>query len=230
MAPPKPTSPPNPAFASASAAAPASDKKKVTPIQVAFLVERYLADNGFAAALAAFRSDAAHLFAKTNSKMATPKGLLPLADILHDYISLKETRLAVDSAMQGMSSLVSAYYGSASSTALVAAQAQPSSPPLVPPFFVCPTASYSPPHPYVSMPPPHTGTSFLLCSMHPTCSTLCILLCFCFAGMHSNLFDYFIHCTSIRFALSRRIFSRFQLLMPDCICRLELTLPFHLQA
>jgi hypothetical protein len=163
MAPPKPTSPPNPAFASASAAAPASDKKKVTPIQVAFLVERYLADNGFAAALAAFRSDAAHLFAKTNSKMATPKGLLPLADILHDYISLKETRLAVDSAMQGMSSLVSAYYSSASSTSLVAAQAQPSSPPLVPPFFVCPTASSSPPHPYVSMPPPHTGASFLLC-------------------------------------------------------------------
>ncbi|KAM0831025.1 hypothetical protein ACQ4PT_065804 [Festuca glaucescens] len=152
MPPPKPTSPPNPAPASASA----SDKKKVTPIQVAFLVERYLADNGFGAALAAFRSDAAHLFAKTNSKLATPKGLLPLADILHDYISLKESRLAVDSAMQSMSTLVSAYYSSAS-TSLVAAQAQPSSPPLVPPFFVGPTAPSSPPHPHVSMPPPPTG-------------------------------------------------------------------------
>uniref|UniRef100_A0ACD5UYA7 Uncharacterized protein n=1 Tax=Avena sativa TaxID=4498 RepID=A0ACD5UYA7_AVESA len=155
MAPPKPTSPPNPASASASASA-SDKKKKVTPTQVAFLVERYLADNGFAAALAAFRSDAAHLFAKTNSKLATPKGLLPLADILHDYISLKESRLAVDSAMQAMSALVSTYYSSAS-TALVAAQ--PSSPPLVPPFFVGPTASSSPPHLPMSMPPPPTGTA-----------------------------------------------------------------------
>ncbi|CAM0905145.1 unnamed protein product [Alopecurus aequalis] len=152
MAPSKPSSPPNPNPASTTP----DKKKKVSPLQVAFLVERYLADNGFAASLAAFRSDAAPLFAKSNSKLATPKGLLPLADILHDYISLKESRLAVDSAMQAMSTLVSTYYSSAS-TSLVAAQ--PSSPPLVPPFFVGTSASSSPPHPPVHMPPPPAATA-----------------------------------------------------------------------
>uniref|UniRef100_A0A0D9WUH7 LisH domain-containing protein n=1 Tax=Leersia perrieri TaxID=77586 RepID=A0A0D9WUH7_9ORYZ len=96
MAPPRNTSPS------------ASKKNKVTPTQVAFLVERYLADNGFSASLAAFRADAAHLF--TKSAPVPPKGLLPLADILHDYVLLKEGRLAVDSAMHAMHNLVSAYY------------------------------------------------------------------------------------------------------------------------
>lgn len=157
MAPPKPSSPPNPNPSpnSASDADKARGKMKVTPLQVAFLVERYLADNGFSASLAAFRSDAAHLFAKTSNNIVPPKGLLPLADILHDYISLKESRLAVDSAMQAMQTLVSTYYHSGSSAHLAA---PPSSPPLVPPFFVGPTTS-SPPHPpMVAIPPPPTGT------------------------------------------------------------------------
>ncbi|KAF8698947.1 hypothetical protein HU200_034773 [Digitaria exilis] len=141
MAPPKPTSPDTP-------------KKKVTPAQVAFLVDRYLADNGFHAALAAFRSDAAHLFSPHRAK-PPPKGLLPLADILHDYIALKEGRVAIDSAMQAMHSLVSTYYASSSSPPPMmmmmpplpppANSGQPSSPPLVPPLFVA--SSSSPPAP-----------------------------------------------------------------------------------
>ncbi|CAN6209074.1 unnamed protein product [Urochloa humidicola] len=147
MAPPKPTTPD---------AASNPTKKKVTAAQVAFLVDRYLADNGFHAALAAFRSDAAHLYSPHRAK-PPPKGLIPLADILHDYIALKEGRVAVDSAMHAMHSLVSTYYAASSSSPPppphmmmmmpplppAASTAQPSSPPLVPPLFVA--ASSSPP-------------------------------------------------------------------------------------
>ncbi|PUZ68134.1 hypothetical protein GQ55_2G000800 [Panicum hallii var. hallii] len=151
MAPPKPTTPD----------AATKPKKKVTAAQVAFLVDRYLVDNGFHAALAAFRSDAAHLFSPNRAK-PPPKGLLPLADILHDYIALKEGRVAIDSAMHAMHSLVSNYYASSSSSpppppitpAMMmmmpplppaANTSQPSSPPLVPPLFVA--SSSSPPQP-----------------------------------------------------------------------------------
>ncbi|XP_039793145.1 IQ motif and SEC7 domain-containing protein 2-like isoform X2 [Panicum virgatum] len=147
MAPPKPTTPD----------AATKPKKKVTAAQVAFLVDRYLADNGFHAALAAFRSDAAHLFSPHRAK-PPPKGLLPLADILHDYIALKEGRVAIDSAMHAMHSLVSNYYASSSSPppppitpAMMpplppaANTSQPSSPPLVPPLLVA--SSSSPPQP-----------------------------------------------------------------------------------
>jgi hypothetical protein len=68
MAPPKPTTPD------------AIAKKKVTPAQVAFLIERYLADSGFHAALAAFRSDAAHLFSPHRAKLP-PKGLPSLVGL-----------------------------------------------------------------------------------------------------------------------------------------------------
>ncbi|CAM0151647.1 unnamed protein product [Urochloa decumbens] len=145
MAPPKPTTPD---------AASNPKKKKVSAAQVAFLVDRYLADNGFHAALAAFRSDAAHLYSPHRAK-PPPKGLIPLADILHDYIALKEGRVAIDSAMHAMHSLVSTYYAASSSSPPppmmmmmpplppAANAAQPSSPPLVPPLFVA--ASSSPP-------------------------------------------------------------------------------------
>ncbi|XP_040382218.1 endochitinase A-like isoform X1 [Oryza brachyantha] len=103
MAPPRMNSSPPTSSSSSN-----SKSNKVTPAQVAFLVDRYLADNGFSASLAAFRSDAAHLF--TKAAPVPPKGLLPLADILHDYVHLKESRLAVDSAMHAMHNLVSSYY------------------------------------------------------------------------------------------------------------------------
>ncbi|TVU40170.1 hypothetical protein EJB05_13621, partial [Eragrostis curvula] len=151
----------------------AGGKKKVTPVQVAFLVERYLADNGFTAALAAFRSDAAHLFKPHHHKPA-PKGLLPLADILHDYIALKESRVAVDSAMGAMHSLVSTYYASHPAPPPVPpmmlplpAGAQPASPPLVPSLFVAPpTASASSPpalpHPQGTVGYAQTSTSVVV--------------------------------------------------------------------
>ncbi|KAL6880432.1 hypothetical protein ACP4OV_011997 [Aristida adscensionis] len=130
--------------------------KKVTPVQVAFLVERYLADNAFHAALAAFRADAAPLLAPHRHK-PPPRGLLPLADILHDYIALKEARLAVDSAMQAMHALVSTYHASAAACPpptpplpSAAGGSQPASPPLVPPLFVAAHSASSPPAP----PPP----------------------------------------------------------------------------
>ncbi|KAK3126172.1 hypothetical protein QOZ80_7AG0552600 [Eleusine coracana subsp. coracana] len=171
MAPPTP-----PASASTSGKKKEKDKassnakKKVTPVQVAFLVERYLADNGFHAALAAFRSDAAHLFKPHHHKPA-PKGLLPLADILHDYIALKESRVAIDSAMHAMHSLVSTYYTSNPPPAPPMrlpplAGAQPASPPLVPPLFVA--SSSSPPQGTASYASPavhhyaHTSTSVVV--------------------------------------------------------------------
>lgn len=145
--------PPKPAESS-------TNKKKVTPAEVAFLVDRYLAENGFNAALAAFRSEAAHIYSPTKYSKKTPKRLIPLADILHDYIALKEARVAIESAMQAMQSLVSTYYASGSSSAApphmninmnmmmpplppphAATGAQPSSPPL---FFYAPNSS-SPP-------------------------------------------------------------------------------------
>ncbi|RRT41696.1 hypothetical protein B296_00049203 [Ensete ventricosum] len=43
-------------------------KGKVTPVQIAFIVDRYLADNHFASTLAAFRSEASDLFSKTKAK------------------------------------------------------------------------------------------------------------------------------------------------------------------
>jgi hypothetical protein len=138
--------PPTPPASASAKTNKATTKKKVTPVQVAFLVERYHADNGFHAALAAFRSDAAHLFKPHHHKPA-PKGLLPLADILHDYIALKESRVAIDSAMHAMHSLVSTYYAShpppPQQPMLLQPPppgSQPASPPLVPPLFV---ASYS---------------------------------------------------------------------------------------
>ncbi|KAL6647611.1 hypothetical protein ACP70R_015048 [Stipagrostis hirtigluma subsp. patula] len=128
---------------------------KVTPAQVAFLVERYLADSGFHAALAAFRSDAAHLF-RPHAHKPPPRGLLPLADILHDYITLKEARVAVDSAMHAMHALVSTYYASHPPPSFPVlpplpsgsgAASQPSSPPLVPPLFVASSPPAPPPVP-----------------------------------------------------------------------------------
>lgn len=47
-------------------------KGKVTPVQIAFIVDRYLADNHFTATLAAFRSEASDLFAKTKAKEVPP--------------------------------------------------------------------------------------------------------------------------------------------------------------
>lgn len=46
-------------------------KGKVTPIQIAFIVERFLADNNYENTLAAFRSEASDLFSKAKGKEVT---------------------------------------------------------------------------------------------------------------------------------------------------------------
>ncbi|KAG6494135.1 hypothetical protein ZIOFF_049154 [Zingiber officinale] len=91
-------------------------KGKVTSIQIAFIVERYLADNHFDATLAAFRSEASDLFAKTKAK-EVPKGLLGLGEMLDEYISLKAQRVMLDHerrrvemALQGMQEVLRAYH------------------------------------------------------------------------------------------------------------------------
>ncbi|XP_020114154.1 uncharacterized protein LOC109728203 [Ananas comosus] len=113
-------------------------KGKVTPVQVAFIVDRYLADNNYAGALSAFRSEAADLFSKTKGK-EVPKGLLGLGEILDEYICLKEQRVLVDqekrrveTAMQGMQEVMRSYHSSINASL-------PSSPPLLPPQFVAST-------------------------------------------------------------------------------------------
>ncbi|KAL8517389.1 hypothetical protein ACS0TY_015574 [Phlomoides rotata] len=70
-------------------------KGKVTPVQIAFIVDRYLSDNSYNHTRSAFRSEASHLIAKSPVQEA-PKSLLTLAAILDEYITLKEQKVWVD--------------------------------------------------------------------------------------------------------------------------------------
>ncbi|KAK6120301.1 hypothetical protein DH2020_045992 [Rehmannia glutinosa] len=70
-------------------------KGKVTPVQIAFIVDRYLSDNGFTHTRTTFRSEASHLIAKSPVQEA-PKSLLSLGAILDEYITLKEQKVWVD--------------------------------------------------------------------------------------------------------------------------------------
>ncbi|THU56865.1 hypothetical protein C4D60_Mb11t21710 [Musa balbisiana] len=94
---------------------------RITPVQIAFIVDRYLADHHFTATLAAFRSETSDLFSKTKVKevpflahlslpylsscrgttelgwaVQVPKGLMGLDEMLDEYISLKEQRVVLD--------------------------------------------------------------------------------------------------------------------------------------
>ncbi|CAA6655075.1 unnamed protein product [Spirodela intermedia] len=73
-------------------------KGKVTPVQIAFIVNRYLAENNFSTTLAAFQSEAAELFAKTRAREA-PKGLLSLADILDEEAAGRGSAAGINGAM-----------------------------------------------------------------------------------------------------------------------------------
>ncbi|CAA6669437.1 unnamed protein product [Spirodela intermedia] len=91
-------------------------KGKVTPVQIAFIVDRYLADSGYTATLASFRSEAAGRFSKTRNR-EPPKGLLSLAEILDEYVKLKEQRIVVDqekhrveALLRGINDAVQAYH------------------------------------------------------------------------------------------------------------------------
>ncbi|KAG0502966.1 hypothetical protein HPP92_003038 [Vanilla planifolia] len=89
---------------------------KVTPMQIAFIVDRYLTQNNYSVTLASFRSEASDLLSRTQGK-EVPKGLMGLADILDDYIRLKEQRLAMDhekqrleAAMKGIQEVIRVYH------------------------------------------------------------------------------------------------------------------------
>ncbi|XP_030449882.1 uncharacterized protein LOC115672252 isoform X2 [Syzygium oleosum] len=101
-------------------------KGKVTPVQIAFIVDRYLHDSGYKQSRSAFRAEASSLLAKSPLHEA-PKGLLTLDAMLNEYISLKEQKVAVDqervqleqerwriqALLQGMQDAMSTYNASA---------------------------------------------------------------------------------------------------------------------
>ncbi|GAB2272352.1 hypothetical protein Dimus_007176 [Dionaea muscipula] len=68
---------------------------KVTPVQVAFIVDRYLADNNFSQSRSLFRTEASSLLANSSAHEA-PKGLLTLGAMLDEYIHLKEQKVILD--------------------------------------------------------------------------------------------------------------------------------------
>ncbi|KAF6160992.1 hypothetical protein GIB67_007633 [Kingdonia uniflora] len=99
---------------------------KVTPVQVAFIVDRYLSDNNFTRTRSIFRTEASSLISKTQIQEA-PKSLLSLGAILDEYISLKEQKvmldqekLRVDTLLKGMQDVMTTYNSTANcSPALV---------------------------------------------------------------------------------------------------------------
>ncbi|KAJ4704537.1 DNA double-strand break repair rad50 ATPase, putative isoform 1 [Melia azedarach] len=70
-------------------------KGKVTPIQVAFIVDRYLSDNNFSETRSVFRTEASSLISKSPVQEA-PKSLLSLVAMLNEYICLKEQKVMLD--------------------------------------------------------------------------------------------------------------------------------------
>ncbi|CAA2993892.1 Hypothetical predicted protein [Olea europaea subsp. europaea] len=70
-------------------------KGKVTPVQIAFIVDRYLSDNNYPHTRSAFRSEASNLISKSPVREA-PKSLLSLGAILDEYIRLKEKKVMLD--------------------------------------------------------------------------------------------------------------------------------------
>ncbi|KAG7643495.1 hypothetical protein ISN44_As02g032990 [Arabidopsis suecica] len=68
---------------------------EVTPIQVAFLVDRYLCDNRFSKTRSLFRSEASSLISNSPVR-EVPNSLLPLNEILNEYIRLKKEKIVMD--------------------------------------------------------------------------------------------------------------------------------------
>lgn len=121
-------------------------KGKVTAVQVAFMVEQYLAENKYTNALAAFRSDAGDLFAKMKAKTKKEKEkeqkLLGLREILDEYISLKEQklllqrdRMRLDNAMLAFHHLFRTYYSDTTSSSAASDPSSSSPPHLILPLF-----------------------------------------------------------------------------------------------
>ncbi|PIA54497.1 hypothetical protein AQUCO_00900801v1 [Aquilegia coerulea] len=106
-------------------------KGKVTPVQVAYMVDRYLSDNNFTETRSIFRTEASSLMSKANVEEA-PKSLLSLDSILDEYIRLKEQKVMMEQEkfqvvqektrvgmlFQDMQSLVQAYNDSSRNISL----------------------------------------------------------------------------------------------------------------
>ncbi|CAF2058593.1 hypothetical protein Bca4012_099538 [Brassica carinata] len=67
----------------------------ITPTQIAFIVDRYLHDNRFSKTRSLFRSEASSLLSNSPVRDVL-KSYLTLEDILKDYVSLREQKVALD--------------------------------------------------------------------------------------------------------------------------------------
>ncbi|CAJ2655877.1 unnamed protein product [Trifolium pratense] len=70
-------------------------KGKVTPIQIAFIVDRYLCDNNFTETRKTFRIEASS-FISNSPVNEVPKSLMSLGEMLDEYICLKEQKVMLD--------------------------------------------------------------------------------------------------------------------------------------
>ncbi|KAK2379039.1 hypothetical protein QL285_066881 [Trifolium repens] len=70
-------------------------KGKVTPIQIAFIVDRYLCDNNFTETRKSFRIEASSFIANSPVN-EVPKSLMSLGEMLDEYICLKEQKVMLD--------------------------------------------------------------------------------------------------------------------------------------
>ncbi|CAL5210871.1 unnamed protein product [Lathyrus oleraceus] len=70
-------------------------KGKVTPIQIAFIVDRYLCDNNFTETRKSFRIEASSFIANSPIN-EVPKSLMSLGEMLDEYICLKEQKVMLD--------------------------------------------------------------------------------------------------------------------------------------
>ncbi|KAH1241954.1 hypothetical protein GmHk_07G019405 [Glycine max] len=100
-------------------------KGKVTPTQIAFIVDRYLCDNNFSSTRSTFRNEASSLISHSPIHEA-PKTLLTLGEMLDEYICLKEQKVMlnqeraaveqeknrVQMLLQGMHNVMTAYNAS----------------------------------------------------------------------------------------------------------------------
>ncbi|KAL9242205.1 hypothetical protein vseg_016226 [Gypsophila vaccaria] len=76
-------------------------KGKITPVQVAFIVDRYLVDNNFGLTRSTFRSEASSLISKSSLNQV-PKSLMSLGEMLEEYILLKEQKVIIEQEKCGL--------------------------------------------------------------------------------------------------------------------------------
>ncbi|XP_059649933.1 uncharacterized protein LOC132295646 [Cornus florida] len=106
-------------------------KGKVTPVQIAFIVDRYLSDHNYTQTRSTYRTEASHLIADSPVQEA-PKSLLSLGAMLDEYICLKEQKVMFDqekfkleqekfqvqTLLRGMQDVMNAYNAGGSSNPL----------------------------------------------------------------------------------------------------------------